>query len=117
MVLGAAAEVVAPPGVVGLIGEPPDEVAARAVWRRAAATIEGYHLRWGEELPGPRGKEAREVSVSGAGPGGGGPDDLRRAVDRADALAAVRATRHRMGLDQGREPSLSRAREGLGQSR
>jgi conjugative relaxase-like TrwC/TraI family protein len=99
-VLGAAAEVATPAGVVALIGQPPDGLAARAVWRRTAATIESYRVRFGQELSG-----------------GGDQDDLRRTVDRAEALAAVRATRHRLGLDQVREPSLSRAREGIGLSR
>lgn len=116
-VLGAAAEVATPPGVVALIGQPPDEVAGRAVWRRAAATIEGYRERFGQELSGPAGNAGRESREPEARPGGGGPDDLRRAVERADALAAVRAARHRLGLEQGREPSLSRSREGIGLSR
>ncbi|MBO0886335.1 MAG: hypothetical protein J2O38_02990, partial [Acidimicrobiales bacterium] len=116
LMLGAAAEVATPPGVVALIGQPSDEVAARAVWRRAAAVIEGYRSRWGHELSARGGNGARSRELE-AGPGASSSDDLRRAADRAEALAAVRVTRHRLGLDQGREPSLSLAKEGLGWSR
>ncbi|MBO0693144.1 MAG: hypothetical protein J2P58_09630, partial [Acidimicrobiaceae bacterium] len=63
---------------------------------------------------GGNGARSRELE---AGPGASSSDDLRRAADRAEALAAVRVTRHRLGLDQGREPSLSLAKEGLGWSR
>ena len=116
--LSHAVEVAAPPSVVALIGRAPDDVAALAVWRRAAAAIEGFRLRWSQELSEegtPRARaaelgEAREGLASSSGPLG--PVELRRVVDRADALALVRTARERLGLDRDREPLLRVARLG-----
>jgi hypothetical protein len=113
--LGHAVEVAAPSSVVALIGRAPDDVATRAVWRRAAAAIEGFRLRWGRELsesgtPRPRAAELEEARDNLAlSSGAHGPDELRRVVDRADALALVRTARQRLGLDGDRELPLGAA--------
>jgi hypothetical protein len=110
--LGHAVEVGAPASVVAFIGRAPDDLAARAVWRRAAAAIESFRLRWGQELsevgtPRLRATELGEARENLASSGGAlGPVELRRVVDRADALALVRTARQRLGLDRDREPLL-----------
>jgi hypothetical protein len=113
--LSNAVEVAAPPSVMALIGPAPDDPSARAVWRRAAAAIEGFRLRWGQELsdvatPRPRAAEPGEARENPASSSvAHGPDDLRRVVDRADALALVRTARQRLGIDRDREPPLRAA--------
>jgi hypothetical protein len=46
---GRAAEIDRPGHVVALLGDPPVDLDGRERWRTAAAAIESYHARWGED--------------------------------------------------------------------
>jgi conjugative relaxase-like TrwC/TraI family protein len=94
--LGRAAEVAAPASLLERLGPVPGDSGARAAWRRAASALAAYRERWGEDLADSRlGAKGRRLSAV-------------QVADRADALAELRAARHRLGADLEREPVLLR---------